>query len=97
MESASSEVGASLATTFRTKPRITTTRNAQFATALVEPGPDYSAKFPPCQPCWVADAYSQQYVVFLRAAGGKIAILREYFDPTRAAKAMNKPILGLES
>ncbi|HSV21738.1 MAG TPA: nuclear transport factor 2 family protein [Xanthobacteraceae bacterium] len=41
--------------------------------------------------------YSQQYVVFLRAAGGKIAFLREYFDPTRAAKAMNRPILGLES
>lgn len=38
--------------------------------------------------------YSQQYVVFLRAVGGKIASLREYFDPTRAAKAMNKPIVG---
>jgi uncharacterized protein len=38
-------------------------------------------------------AYSQQYVVFLRTVGGKIAFLREYFDPTRAAKAMNKPIL----
>ena len=38
--------------------------------------------------------YSQQYVVFLRAVGGKIAFLREYFDPTRAARAMNKPILG---
>src|SRR5437867_13372335 len=25
--------------------------------------------------------YRQQYVVFLRAAGGKIAFLREYFDP----------------
>jgi ketosteroid isomerase-like protein len=36
-------------------------------------------------------------VVFLRAAGGKIAFLREYFDPTRAAKAMDKPILGLAS
>ena len=41
--------------------------------------------------------YSQQYVVFLRAASGKIAFLREYFDPTRAAKAMDKPILGLGS
>jgi len=38
-------------------------------------------------------AYRQEYVVFLRAAGGKIALLREYFDPTRAAKAMNAPIL----
>jgi ketosteroid isomerase-like protein len=37
--------------------------------------------------------YSQQSVVFLRAMGGKIAFLREYFDPTRAAKAMNKPIV----
>ena len=41
--------------------------------------------------------YRQEYVVFLRAAGGKIAFLREYFDPTRAAKAMDTPILGLES
>jgi ketosteroid isomerase-like protein len=38
-------------------------------------------------------AYSQQYVVFLRAVSDKIAFLREYFDPTRVAKAMNKPIL----
>jgi hypothetical protein len=37
------------------------------------------------------------YVVFLRVAGGKMAFLREYFDPTRASKAMNAPILGLES
>ena len=41
--------------------------------------------------------YRQEYVVFLRAAGGKIAFLREYFDPVRAAKAMDRPILGLES
>ena len=41
--------------------------------------------------------YRQEYVVFLRAAGGKIAFLREYFDPTRAAKALNTPILGLDS
>jgi ketosteroid isomerase-like protein len=41
--------------------------------------------------------YRQEYVVFLRAVGGKIASLREYFDPTRAANAMNTPILGLES
>jgi len=33
--------------------------------------------------------YRQEYVFFLRAAGGKIAFLREYFDPTRAAKAMD--------
>ncbi len=41
--------------------------------------------------------YLQDYVLFLRSAGGKIAFLREYFDPTRAAKALNTPILGLES
>jgi len=41
--------------------------------------------------------YQQQYVLFLRAAGGKIAFLREYFDPVRAAKALDTPILGLES
>ena len=38
--------------------------------------------------------YRQEYVVFLRATGGKIAFLREYFDPTRAAKALDTPILG---
>jgi len=41
--------------------------------------------------------YRQEYVLFLRAAGGKIAFLREYFDPTRAAKALDTPILDLES
>jgi len=41
--------------------------------------------------------YRQNYVVFLRAAGGKIVFLREYFDPVRAAKAMDLPIVGLES
>lgn len=41
--------------------------------------------------------YQQEYVLFLRAAGGKIAFLREYFDPTRAARALDTPILGLES
>jgi ketosteroid isomerase-like protein len=34
-------------------------------------------------------------VVFLRAAGGKIVFLREYFDPVRAAKAMGLPIPSL--
>jgi ketosteroid isomerase-like protein len=41
--------------------------------------------------------YLQDYVLFLRAAGGKIMFLREYFDPTRAAKAMDTAILGFES
>jgi uncharacterized protein len=40
--------------------------------------------------------YRQEYVLFLRAAGGKIAFLREYFDPVRAARALDAPILGLE-
>src|SRR5436190_24371504 len=37
--------------------------------------------------------YRQDYVVFLRAANGKIAFLREYFDPVRAARALDAPIL----
>jgi ketosteroid isomerase-like protein len=41
--------------------------------------------------------YRQAYVVILRAAGGKIAFLREYFDPVRAAQALGTPILGLDS
>ena len=39
--------------------------------------------------------YRQNYVVFLRAVGDKIVFLREYFDPVRAAKAMNLAIAGL--
>ena len=39
--------------------------------------------------------YRQDYVVFLRGTGGKIAFLREYFDPVRAAKALDTPILDL--
>ena len=38
--------------------------------------------------------YRQDYVVFLREADGKILFLREYFDPVRAAKALDTPILG---
>jgi ketosteroid isomerase-like protein len=41
--------------------------------------------------------YRQEYVVFLRATGGKIAHLREYFDPVRAAQAMDAPILQPDS
>ena len=41
--------------------------------------------------------YRQDYVVFLRAADGKIAFLREYFDPVRAAMALDVPIPGLGS
>src|SRR2546422_11710422 len=41
--------------------------------------------------------YRQDYVLFLRAAGGKISFLREYFDPIRAAKALDAPIPGLDS
>jgi ketosteroid isomerase-like protein len=40
--------------------------------------------------------YRQEYVVFLRAVGDKIAYFREYFDPTRAAKSMDAKILDLE-
>jgi len=38
--------------------------------------------------------YRQDYVIFLRAVDGKISFLREYFDPVRAAKALDTPILG---
>lgn len=41
--------------------------------------------------------YQQDYVLFLRTRGGKIAFLREYFDPVRAAKALDTPIPGLQS
>ena len=41
--------------------------------------------------------YRQDYVLFLRAASGKIVFLREYFDPVRAAKALDAPIVGLDS
>ena len=41
--------------------------------------------------------YLQDYVLFLRAAGRKITFLREYFDPARAAQALDTPILGRES
>ena len=41
--------------------------------------------------------YRQDYVVFLRVVEGKIAFMREYFDPVRAAKALDAPIPGLES
>jgi uncharacterized protein len=33
--------------------------------------------------------YRQDYVLFLRAAAGRIAFLREYFDPVRAAHALD--------
>src|SRR5437588_10390107 len=41
--------------------------------------------------------YRQDYVLFLRAAGGDIAFRREYFDPVLAARALDTPIPGLES
>src|SRR3954454_12489693 len=40
--------------------------------------------------------YRQDYVVFLHIVGSKIAYLREYFDPVRAAKALGVPIVGLD-
>ena len=33
--------------------------------------------------------YQQDYVVLVRTKGGKIVFLREYFDPVRAARAMD--------
>jgi hypothetical protein len=43
-----------------------------------------------------ARLYVQNYVLFLRAENEKIAVLREYFDPVRAATALGSPIHGLE-
>ena len=37
----------------------------------------------------------RDYVVFLRATDGKIAFLREYFDPVPAAKRSTRPFLEL--
>lgn len=39
--------------------------------------------------------YEQEYVVFLTARDGAIAHLCEYFDPVRAALALDAPIVGV--
>lgn len=39
--------------------------------------------------------YQQEYVVFLTARDGRIAHLREYFDPVKAALAFDAPIAGV--
>lgn len=39
--------------------------------------------------------YEQEYVVFLTARDGAIVHLREYFDPVRAALALDAPIVGV--
>ena len=41
--------------------------------------------------------YRQDYVIFLRALKDKIAFIREYFDPVRAAMALDAPIVGVGS
>jgi hypothetical protein len=38
--------------------------------------------------------YQQEYVVFMRAAKGRIVFLREYFNPVRAAYALDEPLRG---
>jgi ketosteroid isomerase-like protein len=40
--------------------------------------------------------YQQEYIVFLDAREGRIAHLREYFDPVQAAKALDTAIVGLD-
>lgn len=40
--------------------------------------------------------YRQEYILFLKASNGKIAFLREYFDPVRAAHALEAPILDTQ-
>ena len=42
-------------------------------------------------------AYRQEYVVFLTARDGRIAHLREYFDPVQASLALDAPIVGVPS
>ena len=37
--------------------------------------------------------YRQDYILFLRAAGGKIVFLRESFDPMRAARRWTRRFL----
>lgn len=41
-------------------------------------------------------SYQQDYVLFVRVENGKLAFIREYFDPVRAAIALDAPIAGLE-
>lgn len=41
--------------------------------------------------------YKQDYVLFVRVENGKLAFIREYFDPVRAALALNAPIPALSS
>lgn len=36
--------------------------------------------------------YRQEYVLFCRVENGKIAFLREYFDPVRAAYSLDEPL-----
>ncbi len=40
--------------------------------------------------------YQQEYVVFIRTENGKITFIREYFDPIRAARAMDLSISGVK-
>lgn len=37
-----------------------------------------------------------EYVVFIRTGADRIEFIREYFDPTRTARALDTPILDLE-
>ena len=39
--------------------------------------------------------YEQDYVLFVRVESGKLAAIREYFDPVRAALALDAPIPAL--
>ncbi|SCX44504.1 MULTISPECIES: nuclear transport factor 2 family protein [Pseudomonas] len=39
--------------------------------------------------------YEQDYVLFVRVENGKLAFIREYFDPVRAALALDAPIPAL--
>jgi ketosteroid isomerase-like protein len=41
--------------------------------------------------------YRQDYVLFVQARAGKLAFIREYFDPVRAAVALEAPLVGLQA
>jgi ketosteroid isomerase-like protein len=41
--------------------------------------------------------YRQEYVFFLKSTGNKISFLREYFNPVRAAQALDIPILPIQA
>jgi ketosteroid isomerase-like protein len=81
-----------LAETFETykfqRPRIYVTTDPELAIAEAEAQGRMRA---------TGRIFQQTHVLFLRSALGRIAFIREYFDPTRAAEALDVPLLTLEN